>query len=101
MEQRYAQIEKEALAVTWCCEKFVDFLIGQHKFTVETDHKPLLVLLKTKRLDELTPRIPRFHMRFMRFSHEITHTAGKNLMTADALSRLPGSSPVKEPLQAV
>ena len=56
-DQRYALIEKEALAVSWCCEKFADFLIGLHKFTVETDHKPLLVLLKTKRLDELTPRI--------------------------------------------
>ena len=27
-EQRYAQVEKKALAVTWCCEKFADFLIG-------------------------------------------------------------------------
>ena len=26
-EQRYAQIEKEALIVTWCCKKFADFLI--------------------------------------------------------------------------
>ena len=97
--QRYALIEKEALAVSWCCEKFADFLIGLHKFTVETDHKPLLVLLKTKRLDELTPRIQRFRMRLMRFSYEITHTAGKNLMTADTLTRIPGSSPVKEDLQ--
>ena len=56
-EQRYTQIEKEALAVTCCCKKFADFLIGPHKFTVETDHKPLLILLKTKRLDEITPRI--------------------------------------------
>ena len=35
----------------------------------------------------------------MGFSYEITHTAGKNLMTADTLSRVPGSSPVKEDLQ--
>ena len=38
-------------------------------------------------------------MRLMRFSNEITRTAGKNLMTADTLSRVPGSSPVKEDLQ--
>ena len=78
---RYVQIEKET------CEKFADFLIGQHKFMTETDQKPLLALLKTKRLDELTPRIQRFRMHLMRFSYEITHTAQKKkLMTADTLS---------------
>ena len=44
---------------------------------VETDHKPLLVLLKTKHFDELTPRIQCFRMCLMRFSYEITHTAEK------------------------
>ena len=37
-EQRYAQVEKEALAVTWNCEKFRDYLLGLSNFTVETDH---------------------------------------------------------------
>lgn len=90
-EQRYAQVEKEALAVTWCCEKFADFLVGLPSFTIETDHKPLLALLKTKHLDELTPRIQRFRMRLMRFSYNVVHVAGKNLVTADTLSRAPVS----------
>ena len=94
-EQRYAQIEKEALAMTWVCERFSDFLIGMSEFIVETEHKPLLALMKNKNLDELTPRIQRFRMRMMRFSYRVIYTAGKNLITADALSRAPSSSPEK------
>ena len=51
-EQKYAQIEKEALAVTWACERFWDYLLGIH-FHVETDHKPLVPLFSSKNLDEL------------------------------------------------
>ena len=28
-EQRYAQIEKEALAMTWACEKFTNYILGK------------------------------------------------------------------------
>ena len=68
-------------------------------FTIEMDHKPLLALLKTKHLDELTPKIQRFQMRMMRFSYQMKHTAGKNLMMADALSRAPGGVPAKQDRQ--
>ena len=33
-ERRYAQIEKEALACTWACEKFSDYILGKH-FTID------------------------------------------------------------------
>ena len=49
-EQRYAQIEKEALGITWACERFKDFLIGK-QFHIHTDHKPLIPLLSHKTLD--------------------------------------------------
>lgn len=56
-EQRYAQIEKEALAVvTWAIEKFQDYLLGM-SFSVETDHKPLVPLLSTKALDVVPIRV--------------------------------------------
>ena len=43
-ESKYAQIEKEALAVTWACERSSNYIIGK-SITIETDHKPLVPLL--------------------------------------------------------
>ena len=83
-ERRYAQIEKEALATTWACEKFANFLIGKH-FLVETDHKPLVPLLGVKHLDTLPSRVLRFRLRLDRFSYDIGHVPGKELYTADTL----------------
>ena len=87
-EQRYAQIEKEALAFTWACERFSDYLVGL-QFHIETDHKPLVPLFSTKNLDELPIRVQRFWMRMMRFLFTISHVPGKNLTVADTLSRAP------------
>ncbi len=71
-ERRYAQIEKEALATTWVCEKFSDFILGKW-IQVETDHKPLVPLLGAKDLDRLPPRILRFRLRLDRFDYDIKH----------------------------
>ena len=87
---RYAQIEKEALAVTWACTKFTDYILGC-KFVIESDHKPLIPLLNTKHLDSLPPRILRFRLRLAKFDYLVCHVLGKLLYTADALSRAPAS----------
>ena len=87
--ERYAQIEKEALATVWACDKFASYIIGL-KFHIETDHKPLVPLLGSKHLDTLPPRILRFQLRLARFDYTIQHVPGKLLCTADALSRAPG-----------
>ena len=85
-EQRYAQIENEALATTWACEKFNDYILGKD-ILIETDHKPLVPLFGSKTLDELPPRIQRFRMRLMKYSFKIIHVPGKKLVTADTLLR--------------
>ena len=55
--------------------------------TIETDHKPLVSLLGSKQLNDLPPRILRFRLRLSRFDYSIEHTSGKQLRTADVLSR--------------
>lgn len=45
-EQKWAQIEKELLAIVFSCQRFHFFLYGR-EFTVESDHKPFCVTLMT------------------------------------------------------
>ena len=55
-EKRYPQFDKEALANTWACERFSDFLIIMN-FKIDTDHKPLIPFLGSKDLEILPPRV--------------------------------------------
>ena len=89
-ERRHAQVEKEALAITWACNKFSTYILEKH-FQIETDHKPLIPLLGSKQLDNLPPRILRFRLRLARFNYSISHVPGKHMYTADTLSRAPTS----------
>lgn len=73
-EVRYAQIEKEALALTWGCERFQEYIIGLNKVVLETDHKPLIQILGSKNLDDLTPRLQRFRIRLMRYNYKVIYT---------------------------
>ena len=54
-KSQYAQIEKEALAITWACEKFSSYVLGK-QIILETDYKPLVPLLTYKHLDNLRYR---------------------------------------------
>ncbi|XP_054266863.1 uncharacterized protein K02A2.6-like [Macrosteles quadrilineatus] len=88
LKKNYANIEREATAVAWACEKFQEFIIGK-RITIQTDHKALLQILKSKHLDELSPRIQRIRLRLMRYDFSITYIPGKQLLVPDALSRAP------------
>ena len=87
-EQRYAQIENEALGITWSLGHWSDLLIGM-SFKEETDHKPLVPLFSSELIDELPILIQCFRMRLMRYCFDIVHVPGKELYTADALSTAP------------
>ena len=87
-ETRYAQTEKEALALTWVCERSWEYIVGNSIY-VETDHQPLVPLLTTHTLDQRPPFIQRIRMRMMRFHFkQVTHVPGKKMYIADALSGL-------------
>lgn len=44
--QNYAQIEKEMLAIVFGCTHFHEYIYGMPHVEVETDHKPLKMILK-------------------------------------------------------
>ena len=90
-ERRYAQIEKEGLAATWACERFAEYILGL-KVKIKTDHKPLVPIFGSKHLDSLPPRMLRFRLRMDRFNYTIEYVPGKELYTADTLSRAPVES---------
>ena len=71
-EWQYAQIKKEALAITWTCEKFSDYIL-EKTIIIKTNHKPLVPLLRAKRLDSLPPRVLRFCLRL---NYSINHIPG-------------------------
>jgi hypothetical protein len=85
VETRYAQIEKELLAVTFGLERFNQYTYGV-EVTVENDHKPLESILK-KSLAQAPPRLQRLLLRLQKYTFNFRYKPGKELVVADTLSR--------------
>ena len=82
-EKRYSATELEGLAIFRAINFFDHFLFGQ-KFTVFTDHKALVYLLKSKRLNK---RLYGWLLKLLDFSFEICYKPGRENADADGLSR--------------
>lgn len=96
-EQKWAQIEKELLAVVFSCQRFHQFLYGR-VFVVESDHKPLEVLIK-RDMDDVSARLQRLFMYLLKYPGlVIIFKPGKDMLIADCLSRaqLPEVSEIPE-----
>ncbi|KAL8607946.1 hypothetical protein ACOMHN_005501 [Nucella lapillus] len=85
-EQRYANIERELLAVVFGCERFHTYVFGK-EFVVETDHKPLEQIHK-KSLASTSPRLQRMMLRLQQYDIQIQYRPGREMTLADSLSRL-------------
>ena len=84
-ETRYAQIEKELLAVVYGLEKFHTYTYGRRE-TVESDHKPFEVIVK-KPLHLAPKRLQRMLLRVQAYSINLGYRKGSTMYLADALSR--------------
>ena len=85
-EQRYAQIEKECLSITFGAHKFSQYISRREKVTVETDHKPLESIFRKSLLDAPS-RLQRMLLRLQRYNLEVGYKPGPQMFIADHLSR--------------
>ena len=84
-ETRYAQIEKEMLAVVFSLQKFDQYVYGW-KTTVLSDHKPLEAIAK-KPLRSAPRRLQGMLLKAQRYDIEIVYQPGTQMYLADTLSR--------------
>ena len=85
-EQRYANIERELLAIVFGCTRFHTYVYGT-RFTVESEHKPL-ENIQHKSLANTPPRLQRMMLRLQPYDFQIIYKPGREMILADALSRL-------------
>ena len=97
-EKRYAQIEKEMLAIVHSCKKFHQYIFGK-LVKVESDHKPLQAIF-TKPLLSAPMRLQTMLLRLQPYDLEVKYKPGTDIPIGDALSRanLPDTEPDEEPI---
>ena len=87
METRYANIERELLAIVFACQRFSTYLLGR-RFIAESDHKPL-EMIAMKNLANAPPHLQRMLLELQRYDVTIKYRPGKEMQLADALSCCP------------
>lgn len=83
-ECNYSTIERELLAIIWGVKYFRCYLYGT-KFTIVTDHKPILWIFNVK---DPGSRLVRWRLKLEEYDYTIVHKSGVNNTNADSLSRI-------------
>ena len=75
------------LGVVWSIDYFKNYLYGKH-FTVITDHRALLSILKENRSNKSNnSRLTRWLDRLLAFQFDIEHFSGAKMRLVDYISR--------------
>ena len=100
-EQKWAQIEKELLAVVFSMERFHQYIFGL-PVTVHSDHKPLETICN-KSLLKAPRRLQSLLLRLQAYNVTIIHVPGSKLLLADTLSRayLPNTSEASDEAESI
>ena len=96
-EQKYSQLDKEALSIVFGVKHFHQFLFGR-SFTILSDHKPLQYLLgETRGIPPMaSARVQRWALMLSAYSYDISYKPGASHANADGLSRLPVANTIRE-----
>jgi hypothetical protein len=88
-EKSHAVVELEALAIKYAVKKCGYYLLGMQKFTVWTDHRPLLSIW-CKKIDKIgNARCQKWRENLSIYNFNVEWKAGKTHYVADSLSRAP------------
>eukprot|EP00057_Strongylocentrotus_purpuratus_P008996 XP_011663470.1 PREDICTED: uncharacterized protein K02A2.6-like [Strongylocentrotus purpuratus] len=97
-EQRYSQIEREALGIAWGVHRLHTYLFGRN-FTVVTDHKPLIPIFGKPKIVP-SARIANWMLKLQHYDMDVIHAPGKT-NPADYISRHPCSDSASTPMPDV
>lgn len=87
-EQRYPQMDKEALAIVWAVQKFFMYLYARH-WTLITDHKPLAQILHPEKSLPILciSRMANYADFLGNFDYDVIFKTSKENANADFCSR--------------
>lgn len=85
-EKKYAQIEKETLAIKFAVRKFHKYIWGR-RITVQSDHLPLVSIFKKNICQIISDRIVRMRLSLLKYDLDVQYLPGKDMLIADHLSR--------------
>ena len=84
-ETRYAQIEKELLAIEFACDRFDAYIYGRNEVHVESDHQPLEMIMQ-KPLSRAPKRLQRMLLQLQKYSLKVRYKKGSLMHLADTLA---------------